>query len=53
MAFNHNTSWEAGTVRKSLYDHGADLLRALQRRRTTDEVTLLKSHRVCVLLRSM
>ena len=30
MAFNHNTSWNAYALDKSLHDHGDDLLRALE-----------------------
>lgn len=30
MAFNHNTSWDAYALDKSLHDHGDDLLRALE-----------------------
>ncbi|KAI9736709.1 MAG: hypothetical protein M1834_000913 [Cirrosporium novae-zelandiae] len=30
MTFNHNTSWEANALRKSLYDHANDLLSELQ-----------------------
>ena len=30
MAFNHNTSWKAYALDKSLHDHGDDLLQALR-----------------------
>ena len=38
MAFNHNTSWEAYALSKSLRDHGDDLLSALRNKRQTAEV---------------
>ncbi|PYH94026.1 hypothetical protein BO71DRAFT_380246 [Aspergillus ellipticus CBS 707.79] len=37
MAFNHNTAWESDALTKTLYDHGNDLLRALDRVRLTPE----------------
>ena len=33
MTFNHNTSWDAYALDKSLHDHGDDLLQALRRAR--------------------
>ena len=33
MTFNHNTSWNAYALDKSLHDHGDDLLQALRRAR--------------------
>ena len=38
MAFNHNTAWEARALKKSLQEHGDDLLRALRRVRQRAEV---------------
>ena len=38
MAFNHNTSWEAYALNKSLHDHGDDLLQALRTARQDEKV---------------
>ena len=36
ITFNHNTSWNAYALDKSLHDHGDDLLQALQTVRQGD-----------------
>lgn len=36
MTFNHNTSWAAYALDKSLHDHGDDLLQALRTVRQGD-----------------
>ena len=36
MTFNHNTSWTAYALDKSLHDHGDDLLQALRAVRQGD-----------------
>lgn len=33
MTYSHDSAWESGALRKTLYDHGDDFLRALRTKR--------------------
>lgn len=39
MVFNHNSAWERDATTKSLEDHGNDLLRVLDKARSTAEAS--------------